>query len=1195
MTEQNQNTSEHIAVLEQFADQSALDGYYGLQDVCLLILEALSELPEDKLAAPNDDLITILNDLPVLITAYRHKPQETTASIINILCHPELNILLADDELAMLEDLLKQQDAESFGLEEMSGVFEILPEAEVSSANPDQSPELQNRTIDGYIATLEEFADQSAQEGFYGLQDACLLMVEALHELVQPTIDLAAMLDSLTACLVMYRQTPRVAADEIIKILRHPDLNIPLADDELAMLEHQLIADGIIKDEASDSSVSVSPAMRELVELLETEAELIDRYLLDMVVDEPESVKQTLQQVDDELERYANASNMAGFEGLAQICEHVKTNIHYFQKDIAAFSSEKAVLLREWVSQVKEYLATFNESDSGLPLLILLGNESWLYPLPAETAMIILAKLRAMDANALFHESEVRLLVATDEDVSLILPDDVNQELLDILLQELPVQTQQFSVAVQRLQSGGSSKDLEIAQRIAHTIKGSANTVGIKGIAVLTHHLEDILVACAKEQSLPGSTLLNVLIDAADCLEGMSESLIGLTEAPAESLAVLQQVLDLANRIDQTGVQELNDLPVASQKQVAAGSEPSLSAASIDNDNADRITAQTAMVRVPMEQIEHLFRISGESIILNTQASERLRRMKNQLQAMELQFHLLRQLGDELEQLIDLKDLSGSMKGSTEHGFDALEMDQYNELHTASRRMVEAAVDAREMSMDVKKELEQMNELLEYQQRLVIDSQESIMQTRLAPIASIVPRLQRSLRQTCRLTGKQSELTFSGEHLLIDGDTLNGMVDPLMHILRNAVDHGIESEDERLALEKPRSGYIAIEFDREGNNILVRCRDDGRGLDFSAIRAAAERRGVIAPGQPVSEDELKRFILRPNFSTRTQSTQTSGRGVGMDAVYFQVLALGGTLALHSTPGLGLSVEMRIPLPLSRTHALLANAGSYRVAIAGKGIKQILYPDAGALKTLDNDEEVLLLEGCSYPVTSLRSVLHIPDHPKKPRPYGAILLVENEDKVTAVQLDTITGSLDVVIKSFGHYIKKIPGFAGAAIMGDGSVSPVLDIPELLRFSTPDSDVIYDEISDSTESESLLPTVLVVDDSLSQRRALEQLLNDVGFHTRTARDGIEAVEILANLKPDIVLTDLEMPRMNGIELTAHIRAKENLKDLPIIMITSRTTQKHRMMAEDAGTDFYLVKPVREDDLLIRIQSLIEAAVA
>lgn len=1158
-----------VAIIGQLAEQADAVGHYGLQDICLLIAEALGELAHDGFTS---ELSTVLDRLPALFDDYCKGSGQAIPEIMAILRYPGLAPALIDDEYELLESQLT---------------------ADIGSPDGHDTAGVEKPSLRNYISSIGVLAEQAAADEYYGLQDVCLLVVEALEELSQEDSahELPAVLDQLPGLFNDYCNGCVSAVHNIINILRHPALSIALAEDEYALLESQLAADIGVQDEA-DAAVAqpISKAVLELVELLVMEAALIDRLLDAIAVDDPESAAVGLEYISDELGRYINASQMAGFEGLMRVCEHVDANVRLFREDINAFGADRLMLLQAWIVNVKDYLSAFSATDAGLPLIAQLGAQDWPLPLAIDMAAAILTQIKASASNACGQEQEARKQLAAPEDISLALPDDVNPELLDILLHELPVQTRQFSGAIQRLQENGGLDDLEIAQRVAHTVKGAANTVGIRGIAELTHYLEDILVACTQARKLPGNALLSVLVDAADCLEGMSESVAGATAPPDEALAVLQTVLDWANRIDEAGIGAASDYrtdgevvdtgPLDGIEQPAAPSLPE--------------PHQAVMVRVDAGQMEDLFKLAGENIILNTQANERLRRMKTQLQAMEMQLGLLRQLGDELEQLIDLKDLSGRSR-LNEAGFDALEMDQYNELHTAGRRMVEAAFDIREMTLDAGKEVEAMSQLLEDQQSLVNETQEKIMQTRLVPVASIVHRLQRGLRQTCRLTGKPCELTVSGEHLMIDGDTLNAMIDPLMHLLRNAVDHGIESEQQRLSSGKTAHGNITVDFDREGNDVVVCVRDDGSGLDYVAIRAAAERCGAIQAGQAVSDDELARHILRPNFSTRTQTTQTSGRGVGMDAVHFQVLAQGGSLALQSVHGQGLSVTMKIPLPLSRAHALLTQVGPYRLAVSSRGILQILFAGAGTITNTDNEPR-LLLDGDSYPAVTLGRLLKVPEYRKPSQNHRAALLVQNDGQTTAVLLDAITGSLDIVIKDMGYYIKKVPGFSGAAIMGDGSVAPVLDIPELLRTaSDADGYSAYLEAAEQVPASSSLPTVLVVDDSLSQRRALEQLLQDAGFQVRSARDGIEAVEQLAGFRPDIVLTDLEMPRMNGIELTSHIRARENLKTLPVIMITSRTTQTHRKMAEDAGADYYLVKPVREDDLLMKIQGLIEDTVS
>lgn len=1205
----------HIDRVQQLARQAAERGYYCLQDVCLSVVESLNRLLANNHAI-SDEVLLHLKQLPTFISEYATAPLTATQGIMTVLRHPALDVPLSDAEFVLFEKLLLAENSSQMLYEPI--VFnqnsEALLDAEIidtvaleqipASALEPLPPQL--------IVELETLADQAAAKGCYGFQDACLLIAETLREQTHISSALLNGVNDCSAVFNAYQQNSTDSIEQILNLLHHPDLALSLSDDEFALLETEIrqncpavakvVTENTVAagDDANaiatqgNSTTSFAPTARpvshgtqELVDLLLLETATVNQRLQNLRLDQPAHIAEELIQLKEELQRFANASHLADFEGLAQVCIHVLSNVSHYARESDHFDAEKLALLREWVQTITFYLSHHDDDSASYPLLAQLSKAAWAIPLSAETSASLLAQLQHSRHAMTTAVAPARKHTANADDVSLLLPEDVNRELLDLLLQELPRQTQQFSQAMQQLQAGGHLQDVTLAQRIAHTIKGSGNTVGIKGIAVLTHHLEDILTACANAQRLPSKALLNTLILAADCLEGMSEALLGLAETPNEAQQVLQAILDWSHYIEREG------LP---------SSETQLPARSIipddKRDDAPKTTvitaldSQEAMVRVPSSQIENLFRLSGESIILNAQTHERQRRLRHQLQAMEEQFALLRQLGAELEQLIDLKDLSGRSLNKTAKDFDTLELDQYNELHTASRRMVEASVDAREISADMKKELDFMSEVLEYQQRLVIDTQESIMQTRLVTVASIIPRLQRAVRQTCRLTEKQCELTVSGETLLIDGNTLNAMVDPLMHLLRNAIDHGIEAEAQRYILGKPRSGQIQINFDREGNTILVTVYDDGQGLDFVAIRAAAEQRGLLSAGQIISEEELKGFILHPNFSTRRYSTQTSGRGVGMDAVYNQVLALGGGLSLNSVKGQGTTIELRVPLPLSRSHALLANTGNYKVAISSKGLTEIIYFGSDELKTL-NQAQVLILRDEVYPMLNLEELLHIPEHrqQERSREHGAVLLVSNENKITAVLVERITDSRDVVIKGLGCYMRKIPGFIGATILGDGTVTPVLDIPELLRTLSQARN--QDSITThrhNADMDSGQPSVLIVEDSLSQRRALEQILTDAGYRVRIARDGVEATELLTHFKPTIILTDLEMPRMNGIELTSHIRSQSATKTVPIIMITSRTTQKHQHMAQDAGINCYFTKPVPEEDLLNKVHQLI-----
>jgi chemosensory pili system protein ChpA (sensor histidine kinase/response regulator) len=596
-------------------------------------------------------------------------------------------------------------------------------------------------------------------------------------------------------------------------------------------------------------------------------------------------------------------------------------------------------------------------------------------------------------------------------------------------------------------------------------------------------------------------------------------------------------------------------------------------------------------MRVPATLVDDLLRLVGETIILTGQIHERVHRTVDQARSMGNQFKLLQQLGGELEQLIDLQELSLPRQRAAGHTqFDPLELDQYNELHTVSRRLVEVATDAREMSRAVDEHLVSLNDMLTDQGRLNRENQQAVLDIRMVAVRNIVPRIQRSVRQASRAAGKQIEFECLGADTMMDSNLINDLVDPLMHVLRNAVDHGIEPETQRREIGKDPIGRIRMEFQREGNQILVCCQDDGAGLDWARIRQVAEERGLVSEGQVLTEVELCQLILRPNFSTRTTTTQLSGRGIGLDAVLTSIARLGGSLNIESETGKGCRIEIRLPLTLVSTHALLVRATNHVLAISSRGIEQILHPGDGE-KGRIGDEPIYKVGDEIYPATTLAALLGLPaDRRTAERGESPVLVVQSETGRHAIFVDAVMDSRDLVIKSLGKYLPRLRGIAGATILGDGSVAPVMDLPELLR--TPARGVAegaQPEVAADLVVEPALPNALIVDDSLSARRSLAQFIGASGFRVRTARDGLEAIELINVNRPDLLLVDLEMPRMNGLEFTTHIRSQPATRELPVIMITSRSTDKHRQQAKTAGVNRYLTKPFSEDELMGYVQEL------
>ena len=990
--------------------------------------------------------------------------------------------------------------------------------------------------------------------------------------------------------------------------IEEPELESESAPESVFAMEPDLDSDSDSDEEIENPEISfaLGAAQQELLEILCAEimqiSEISDE-ILDIASAADSSSEARIEAISsyaEYLERLGDASASINLIGLQQTCACLHTNLLELATQESPLNPDQRGVVESWPILALSYLQAPDDRSQCMALAQCLQDARWPQPLSDDDVAALTDQLFAPKLVTEEAEAETRPQQAQADDISLELPPDVNPDLLDGLLQELPYQAADFSAAVQRLSTGeGQLADVDVARRIAHTLKGAGNTVGVRGIATLTHHTEDILQALSKHGVLPTRSLADTLLNAADCLETMSEALLGVSAPPPQALAVLQTVLDWANRIDREGVPTGDEILPPPTSLVAPAPAQALQALEQEAAPAPATQQPTpsaeVTLRVPASLVDDLLRLVGESIILTSQVQERIRKTLIQSRAVTTQNQLFQNLAAELEQLVDIRNVSSPLSRSMQRGdFDPLELEQYDELNTVTHRLVEAATDSREMNRAVEDNLRLLDSLLVDQGRLHRDSQEAVLRTRMVPIQTVVPRLQRSVRQTSRLVDKEAELIVRGADTLMDSNVLNSMVDPLMHILRNAVDHGIESPAERQRLGKPPVGRIELHFMREGGNIAIHCRDDGAGLDLNVIRRLAEERGLITPGKSLEPDELARLILLPGFSTRGVATQTSGRGIGMDMVYTRLLELKGSLRIQTERGKGCLMELRLPVTLISTHALLLRVREQVYALSDRGIEQILYSDAGTIQTLGNTTTYRLGNDL-FEFTSLNALFNLPhDRREQGRSAPPVLLVREETGgLHAVMVQELLDSRDLVVKNLGQYIPKLPGIVGATILGDGSVAPVLDLPELLRAKTAALRlpmISQSSIESTTTSTPHRRIVLAVDDSLSARRSLAQFVQDAGFEVRTARDGLEAIEIINGKTPDLVLADLEMPRMNGLELTAHLRANQATHTLPVIMITSRSTAKHRHEAEVAGVDVYLTKPFMEDELIEQMHRLL-----
>ncbi len=519
--------------------------------------------------------------------------------------------------------------------------------------------------------------------------------------------------------------------------------------------------------------------------------------------------------------------------------------------------------------------------------------------------------------------------------------------------------------------------------------------------------------------------------------------------------------------------------------------------------------------------------------------------------------------------------------------FDPLEMDRHSQLQQLSRALFESASDL----LDLKETLDRRNQdaenLLQQQGRINTELQEGLMRTRMVPFERMLPRLKRIVRQVSSELGKDVAFVVGNAEGEMDRNVLERMAAPLEHMLRNAVDHGLEAADVRVAAGKPAQGRITLDLLREGGDIIFDIRDDGAGVPLDAVRRKAIKRGLLQPDSDISDRDVLQFILRPGFSTAEKITQISGRGVGMDVVHEEVRQLGGSMSIDSVPGQGVHFRIRLPFTVSVNRALMVQCAEDQYAIPLNTID-------GIVRVLPNELEghyrldppAYQYAGQHYELCYLGELLKTTTRPKlsgqsQPLP---VLLVQCNERHIAVQVDAMAGTREIVVKSLGPQFAAVQGLSGATILGDGRVVLILDLLAPIRAMQarlPQRPQAHDVEVEVEAHKPLL--VLVVDDSVTVRKVTSRLLERHGMNVLTAKDGVDAMLLLEEHLPDLMLLDIEMPRMDGFEVATQVRADERLQHLPIIMITSRTGQKHRDRAMAIGVNDYLGKPYQESVLL------------
>ncbi|MEM7366074.1 MAG: hybrid sensor histidine kinase/response regulator [Pseudomonadota bacterium] len=770
--------------------------------------------------------------------------------------------------------------------------------------------------------------------------------------------------------------------------------------------------------------------------------------------------------------------------------------------------------------------------------------------------------------------------------VTMSLPeDDIDPDILPIFMEEAEELLESIDQAI--LDWSGAPEDsehLDLLLRHLHTLKGSSRLAGMNSLGEYTHHFETRLIEVQQQP------------------EPLNDAFFNDVNARQDEITRRFEIYQ-RYAAGEVGVDALAEMTVvtaaAPTTAVATPAAPVTDATSVSGEPpAEAETTpqvQSEVIRVSSDLLASLISMAGESSITRGRVEQQIRDFVDSLEEMEetisrIREHV-RQLEIEAESRETVFRTRTPDEADEQSAFDDLEMDRYTMLQEVSRVLSEGASDMMDLKDTLVDKSRDAETMLHQQARINRELQEGLTRTRMEPFARLIPRLRRIVRQISTEVGKSVKFDAFNVEGELDRNVLDRIVAPLEHMLRNAVDHGIESPEDRHTAGKPEQGRISLRLDREGGYVVLTVSDDGGGINVDAVRSKAIERGLIDESGIHTDHDVMQFIMHAGFSTAQQVTQISGRGVGMDVVASEIKSLGGTITIDSTPGVGTEFTIRLPFTVSINRALMVVVAEETYAVPLNTIEGIVRVSPYELEAYYQPENAPMYEyaGQPYRLEYMGKMLGRSDDPNLDGQVAQlpVILARSGDDAVALQVDRVIGSREVVVKSLGPQFGEVGGVTGATVLGDGSVVVILDVMALVQSEERRHEA--PEPVPEVQFENTVKTVMIVDDSVTVRKVTSRLMERNGFEVLTAKDGVDALNQLQDVYPSIVLLDIEMPRMDGFEVLRTVRRDDRLKDLPIIMITSRTGGKHQQQAEELGVNRYLGKPFQEAVLMETIDEV------
>jgi len=968
------------------------------------------------------------------------------------------------------------------------------------------------------------------------------------------------------------------------------------------------------------------PLDRESVEIFLQEASEHLQYLREYI-----GVLQEIEPRREDLERlYIAAHTLSGTSasyGFPRFSEIAAKLAHVFQYATqASLGEDLHGPLTEFLSDGISLLETdlLEISDTGEEVVedIAAFKERYRFAFPAEPASLDYTPFPAQQSESTLAEEPLAASTGSYFD-SIPEDDDVPSEILEFFQPEAEEHLQIVSDCLLSLEANHSPEEINKLFRAIHTVKGSAAQVGLKRLGGIAHRVEDLIGRLREGELEPSAQVIDLCLESVDVLKKTLHRLW-----PDES-QMRSGVDSLLNRIAELAPAEADETiltPAASQEP---GDSESAARTAAKPGRGPATASAAKSVRIALACLDRMMNTVGELVINRTSMVgrvaelERLRDTlsfsKERLQGKVAEFqekYEFNRIGSTRGPLSPASSPTPQMLTSAAAGdtsfwseFSELEMDRYDDVNILSRSMTEISADVNEVLSQLGGFIGRVEGDIDEFTKLAHHLQDEITAARMVPIGTLYSRLSRAVRDAAKSTGKLVELDLFGSETELDNSIIQQISDPLVHLVRNSVAHGIELPDGRALAGKPETGRVTLRAYHRGNHIYIEVEDDGRGIDYERVKQSAFDRGIVSQetADKLTERELRDMLFHPGFSTAATKTELAGRGVGLDVVRSNLSQLNGEIEIQSTAGVGTKFILRVPLTLIISPALFIRCGTNHFALPLPVVEEIRrlradeIEDVGGkllTKVRDVVTEVIRLDG----------YLGLP--PLEPvNGYFHMIVANVDNRQIGLVVEEVLGKDEIVIKSLGEYLRRVKLFPGTTIAPDGSLILLLDLHRMVavepnerktigasaaaaRIFAPGSAAIAKGTipADAIDRIQHERVVVVADDSISVRKFVGRMLEKAGYRVMLASDGLEAAELVAQHGCHLVITDLEMPRMTGYELMAQLRQSPSTRRIPVMVVTSRAGAKHRDRAIKEGAVAFLTKPVQEDQLTEAVEQLI-----